>query len=248
MTSFVGRRALVTGGASGIGRATGELLSEGGARVCLLDRSDDEVVRVADEVAAASVTADVREPDAVVSAVAEAESVLDGPVDLLVNAAGIYRIRAVLDLGVEEWDEVLDINLRGTWLVSRAVGRRLRETGEGGTVVNLASTAALIADAAEPSAHYNASKAGVIALTKQLAVELAPEIRVNCVCPGVIDTPMLRLMDDPEAGQRYLDELVPLQRLGTAREVGAVIAFLSSDEAGYVTGAAIPIDGGATIV
>ncbi len=116
-----------------------------------------------------------------------------------------------------------------------------------GRCVNISSTAGLVADPTEPSVHYNASKAGVIALTKQLAVELAPHaIRVNAVCPGVIDTPMLRLMDDPEAGRRYLKEMIPLGRLGRREEVAAVIAFLSSDEAGYLTGVVVPIDGGMT--
>jgi 3-oxoacyl-[acyl-carrier protein] reductase len=247
MTRLAGRRALVTGGASGIGRATAEILAEEGARVCLLDR-EPGVSEIAVSMSAASVVADVRRPEAVDSAAAGVESTLDGVVDLLVNAAGIYRIRSALELDPGEWDEVLDVNLRGSWLVARAVGRRLVETGTPGTIVNLASTAALVADAGEPSAHYNASKAGVIALTKQLAVELAPIVRVNAVCPGVIDTPMLRLMDDSDAGRRYLEEMVPLRRLGTPREVGDVIAFLSSDAAGYVTGAALPIDGGSTVL
>lgn len=247
MTRFAGRRALVTGGASGIGRATAQILTEDDASVCLLDRSGD-VGTVAGELSAASVVADVRRADDVDRAAATAESVLGGPIDLLVNAAGIYRIRPALELEADEWDEVLEINLRGSWLVARAVGRRLVEAHRPGTIVNLASTAALVADPGEPGAHYNASKAGVIALTRQLAAELAPAVRVNAVCPGVIDTPMLRLMDDPEMGRRYLDEMVPMRRLGTAREVGDVIAFLSSEAAGYVTGVAIPIDGGATIL
>jgi NAD(P)-dependent dehydrogenase (short-subunit alcohol dehydrogenase family) len=247
MTRFAGRRALVTGGASGIGRATAQILTEDDASVCLLDRSGD-VGTVAGELSAASVVADVRRADDVDRAAATAESVLGGPIDLLVNAAGIYRIRPALDLEADEWDEVLEINLRGSWLVARAVGRRLVEAHRPGTIVNLASTAAVVADPGEPGAHYNASKAGVIALTRQLAAELAPAVRVNAVCPGVIDTPMLRLMDDPEMGRRYLDEMVPMRRLGTAREVGDVIAFLSSEASGYVTGVAIPIDGGATIL
>jgi meso-butanediol dehydrogenase/(S,S)-butanediol dehydrogenase/diacetyl reductase len=109
--------------------------------------------------------------------------------------------------------------------------------------------AAVVADASEPTGHYNASKAGVIALTRQMAAEWAPlGVRANAVCPGVIDTPMLRLMDDPAAGARYLRESVPLGRLGTAEEVAELILFLASDAASYITGAAVPVDGGATIV
>jgi NAD(P)-dependent dehydrogenase (short-subunit alcohol dehydrogenase family) len=247
MTRLAGRRALVTGGASGIGRATAEILGDQGATVCLLDRAL-AVSEAAASMSAESVVADVRRPEAVDPAVADAESALGGVVDLLVNAAGIYRVRPALELDPQEWDEVLEVNLRGSWLVARSVGRRLVETGTAGTIVNISSTAGLVADSGEPSVHYNASKAGVIALTRQLAVELAPTVRVNAICPGVIDTPMLRLMDDPDAGRRYLEEMVPLRRLGTPLEVGEVIAFLSSDAAGYVTGAALPIDGGSTVL
>ena len=164
---------------------------------------------------------------------------------MLVNAAGIYRIGPVDDVAVAEWDDVLDTNLRGTFLVSRAVMRTA--VAEPRAIVNVASIAAVVGDAGEPAAHYNASKAGVVALTKQLAIEWAARgVRVNAVAPGVIDTPMLRMMDDPHAGQAYLDARVPLRRLGRAAEVAEVIAFLASDRATYVTGATVFVDGGVT--
>lgn len=244
---FAGRRALVTGGASGIGLATARLLREEGSAVALLDRAEEALRRAAAELSAEAVIADVADPAAVSAGVERAADALGGPVDVLVNAAGIYRIAPALDLRPEEWDEVLDVNLRGSFLVAREVARRLREARRGGAVVNLSSIAGLIADAGEPAVHYEASKAGVLALTRQLAVEWAPfGIRVNAVCPGVIRTPMLRLMDDPEAGRGYLDARVPLRRLGEPEEVAAVVAFLASEEASYVTGAFLVVDGGAT--
>ncbi|MGH2525337.1 MAG: SDR family NAD(P)-dependent oxidoreductase, partial [Actinomycetota bacterium] len=198
---FEGRRALVTGGASGIGRATAALLTDRGARVAIVDRSAEELAVAAKEIGAVAVEADVRDESSVGRAVAEAVEALDAGIDVLVNAAGIYRIAPVDDVSVAEWDDVLDTNLRGTFLVSRAVMR----TAEPRAIVNVASIAALVGDAGEPAAHYNASKAGVVALTKQLAIEWAARgVRVNAVAPGVIDTPMLRMMDDPDAGQAYL--------------------------------------------
>ncbi len=248
MSRFEGRRALVTGGASGIGHATTSLLKEMGADVVLLDHDAEAARRTAEDLGVHAITADVRRAEEVETAVADASRALGGRADILVNAAGIYRFRSALEIDVAEWDDVFDTNLRGSWLVARAVARGLVDVGQPGTIVNISSTAGLVADRVEPALHYNASKAGVIALTRQLAVELAPYgIRVNAVCPGLIDTPMLRIMDDPVIGLRYLDEMVPLRRLGRPEEVAALIAFLSSDEAGYVTGVAVPIDGGVTL-
>ena len=214
----------------------------------VLDRREDALAEAVG-IGAAGVACDVRGSREVEEAVRRAADLLDGPADVLVNAAGVYRIVPLLELSPEEWDDVLGINLRGAFLVGRAVARALVEACRPGAIVNLSSTAGLVADASEPSAHYNASKAGIIALTREMAVEWAPHgIRANAVCPGVIDTPMLRLMDDPETGRAYLESGVPLRRLGTADEVAAAIAFLASQDASYLTGAAIPVDGGVTAI
>jgi NAD(P)-dependent dehydrogenase (short-subunit alcohol dehydrogenase family) len=245
---FAGRRALITGGASGIGFATASRIIAEGGEVGVIDLDPEGLRRSRNDLKLQfAQRCDVRHPGEVEAAVDAAARALGGPIDVLVNAAGVYRIQPLIDLAPEEWDHVFAVNLRGTYLACRAVGRRMIATGNGGSIVNLSSIAALVADAHEPAAHYNASKAGVIALSMQLAVEWAPHgIRVNAVCPGLIDTPMLRVMDNPETGAAYVESSVPLRRLGRADEVASAIAFLLSDEAAYITGAAIPIDGGLT--
>ena len=245
---MAGRRALITGGAGAIGLACARRLLAEGAEAVLLDRRADALSSAA-VVGAAPVACDIRDPAAVAAAVDRAAVLLSGPADVLINAAGVYRIAPLLDLAPDEWDDVLAVNLRGSFLAGRAIAAALIAAGLAGAIVNISSTAGLVADAAEPSAHYNASKAGVLALTRQMAAEWAPYgIRANAVCPGVIDTPMLRMMDDPAAGAAYLRTGVPQGRLGSAEEVAAAVVFLASDDASYLTGAAVPVDGGVTAI
>jgi NAD(P)-dependent dehydrogenase (short-subunit alcohol dehydrogenase family) len=244
VSRFADRRALVTGGASGIGLAAARLLRAEGAAVALVDRAP-AVAAIGAELGATGIRADVTVQDEVEAAVGHAAGALGGPPDLLVAAAGVYPVQPALDLDAAGWDAVLAVNLRGAFLVARSVARRL--DGARGAIVTVASMAAERGDATEPAAHYAAGKAGVLGLTRQLAVEWAPAIRVNAVSPGVIDTPMLRLMDDPASGAAYVRERVPLRRLGDADEVARAIVFLLSDDASYITGAAVPVDGGVTV-
>lgn len=237
---WAGRGVIVTGAASGIGQATVERLIDAGAVVVGIDRTPTDGSAAQPSQA---IQADLRDADAIEDAMDGAIGALGGPPDVLVNAAGIYLVRSLLDTTPEEWDAVQATNLRATFLVSRAAVRR--GMGRGATIVNLSSIAAYRGSAGEPSGAYNASKAAVSNLTGQMAAEWAPSgIRVVAVAPGVIDTPMLRLMDDPVAGNAYLQTAVPLQRLGTAAEIAAVICFVASTEASYLTGTTIVVDGG----
>ncbi len=246
-SQFINKTAVVTGGASGIGLATARRLADEGARVFLVDRDNARLRDVAagfdaDRLAGIAV-ADVSRSEDVGRAVARAIEQL-GRIDVLVNNAGVYDVAPFLEIDEARWDGVLAIDLKGIFLVGQAVAREMARTG-GGAIVNTSSIAAIVADAVGTSAHYNAAKAGVVNLTKQMAVELAPlGIRVNAVCPGVIDTPMVRREDVTD---EYLRTSVPLRRLGRPEEVAAVIAFLASEEASYVTGEAVVVDGGVTL-
>lgn len=243
-----GRAALVTGAGRGIGRAIAICLAREGADVTLADLSEDGLAATAEAVAeqgvrAQRVTADIGDETDVDRLFREAVERF-GRLDVLVNNAGISIVKSFQEATVEEWDRTFHTNLRGMFLTcKRAVP--LMIAGGGGSIVNIASVAALHHTVLH--AHYAASKAGVIALTRELAIELAPlQIRVNAVAPGPIDSQRQMESLTPEAraeaGKRF-----PLGRIGRPEDIAEAVAFLASDRAGYITGATLPVTGGAEI-
>ena len=253
MTRLADRVAVVTGAAAGIGRATAELFAEEGARVVLADVAMDAVQEVAAGIrdaggSAAAVVADVSTEEGVESVVSAAEREF-GPVDVLVNNAGVELKKLVEDTSLDEWNRILRINLTSAFLMSRRVIRGMKDRRRGVIVMN-SSVGNFIA--ATKSSAYGASKAGMMALARSLALEGAEYgVRVNAVCPGVIDTPMnernLSRADDPEAMRRSWYEITPLGRLGTPRDVAQAMLFLACDESSFVTGLPLVIDGGRLI-
>jgi NAD(P)-dependent dehydrogenase (short-subunit alcohol dehydrogenase family) len=244
-----GKVALVTGAASGIGRATAEALAGMGARVVASDIDADAGAAAAAELSAAGadarfVAGDVADMSAMDAIVAAAVNAF-GRLDCAANCAGIGGGHAPThEYPVDLWDRILAVNLRGTWLAMRAEIPALLAHGDGGAIVNVASTLGL---RGSPNASpYSASKHGVIGLTRTAAIEYAPRrIRVNAVCPGAIDTPMMDATFKRYPGFREtLIGFVPMRRMGDAAEVAAAIAWLVSDGASFVTGEALNIEGG----
>ncbi|MGI8423881.1 MAG: SDR family NAD(P)-dependent oxidoreductase [Chloroflexota bacterium] len=233
-----GKTALITGAAGGIGGASAQLLAEEGARVAVAD------LRAPDCAADASVPMDVTSDRSVLEAVAEVEWRL-GPIDVLVNCAGIYRIGQIGDVDPAAWDQLMNVNLRGTYLVCHAVLPGMLQRGAG-SIVNLSSISGRTKSIlAAPS--YVASKAGVIGLTMALASQSAARgVRVNAIAPGPVDTEMIRGL--PEALKPGLLSTIPLGRLGTTLGIAQAIAFLASDAAGHITGETLNVNGGAFMV
>jgi NAD(P)-dependent dehydrogenase (short-subunit alcohol dehydrogenase family) len=244
---FFGRRVMVTGAAAGIGRAVADALAEKGARLVLADRDVGGLEKARAALAergaeVATVALDVTDAATIGPSVAAA--VVLGKIDGLVNCAGVYPNTPFLETSIEEWDRVLETNLRGPFLVTQAIAKHMVESRVAGAIVNLSSTASLLA---RPGiAHYGASKAGLNQLTRVLAVELAPHrIRVNAVLPGVIATEtVLTAASDKATEMEAKLQRIPLARLGEPGEVVPMILFLLSDEASYVTGGLYNVDGG----
>ncbi|MEP7222751.1 MAG: SDR family oxidoreductase [Novosphingobium sp.] len=239
--------ALVTGGGSGIGRATANLLAELGAAVAVVDRDESSARATADAIIArggkaVALTADVSCPEAVAAAVADAEAAL-GVIRVLVNNAGIGERRQTLDIPINDWKMVLDVNLTAVFQFCQLVGRRMVDSGVGGAIVNVASVAGLTGVLNRSS--YAASKHGVVGLTRTLALELAPHgIRVNAVAPGTVATNLTSAMlKNPEGAARTL-AAHPMGRVAEAEEIADAIVYLASQRASFITGSVLAADGG----
>lgn len=243
MRGLHGKRVLVTGGASGIGAATARRFLEEGAAVVVLDRDAEGRRKVQAELAdlAGTVDADVSNLAQVKAAVDDARKIMGG-VDVLINNAGISIRHNFLDITPEEWDKVMAVNLTGVFYMAQTAAKHMWEHGSG-VILQTASTNGIVGQPCY--ADYNATKAGVIELTKTMALELAPKVRVCAVAPGYVLTPMQRA----EYTDEMLEEVnrkVPLRRHAKPEEIAALFAYLASDDAAYATGQVFTLDGGET--
>jgi meso-butanediol dehydrogenase/(S,S)-butanediol dehydrogenase/diacetyl reductase len=243
MKGLKGKRVLITGGASGIGAATASRFLEEGSVVCVLDRDADARAQIQNQLpqVAGTLAADVSDLTQVKSAFSEAVRIMGG-VDVLINNAGISIRHKFLDITPQEWDRVIAVNLTGVFYVAQTAARHMWERGRG-AILQTASTNGVMGY--PYYADYNATKAGVIELTRSMALELAPKVRVCAVAPGYVLTPMQRA----EYSDAMLDEVnskIPLRRHAKPEEIAALFAFLASDDAAYMTGHVYTVDGGET--
>jgi NAD(P)-dependent dehydrogenase (short-subunit alcohol dehydrogenase family) len=249
MNRFEGRTAIVTGAAGGIGAAIVSRLLAEGAVIAAIDHDAAGLSRLPAADAVRRISADLASIDAARAAVKQAVAEFGRPADVIVSAAGVYALAPAAKIEAQDWDFNQDINLRAPFFVAQAAvaaragapAASLRPMA----IVNIASVGAYRSGMGDAAMSYSASKAALVALTRSMAAEWAQQgIRVNVVSPGVIDTTMVRIMDNPESGAAWLKARVPLGRLGRPDEIAAVVCFLASDDASYVTGAELIADGG----
>jgi NAD(P)-dependent dehydrogenase (short-subunit alcohol dehydrogenase family) len=252
-----GKITLVTGAGQGIGREIAlEMARQGAGAVAVADRDADTAAETARLIGGLGVEAipfacDLRERDQIEATVERAVDTLGG-LDVLVNNAGVIETSMTAETAVDElpeevWDAVYEVNLKAVWLATKFAAPHLRRSTRGPNIVNAASVSGLIGFARAPI--YCASKAGVVQLTRATAIDLAPQVRCNCFCPGLIETPMARAFidraPDPAAQAKSMVSTQLVERLGRPEEVAKLACYLASDDAAYLTGAVVPIDGGA---
>jgi len=248
--AFSGKRVLVTGSSRGIGQAAARVFFQSGARVAVNGRTPDStaagMAALGDSDRLVAAPGDVSSAAGCEAVVAAAVEGLGG-LDILVNSAGVAFFLPLEDSDEAVWDATLDTNLKGTFFCMRAAAGSLRDSG--GNIVNVASDAGLIGE--KGLSVYCASKGGVVNLTRAMALELAPTVRVNCVCPGYVDTDMVRRdgidqAADPQAAEQAIVDYAPLKRISKAAEIAKAIAYLAGEDALFITGSALQIDGGST--
>lgn len=252
MPDLEGKSAVITGAASGIGAGSAQVFAREGARVALLDRRLEQAEEVLAELPPVglgphvAIQVDLASPTSIDTAWAEIDAAFDA-VDALVNCAGVRGVGSILDLTLEEWDFIHDVNLKGSFLCAQHAARRMVDQGRRGSIVNISSTSALQSNNRRMA--YSSSKAGVLGMTRGMALDLGEfGIRVNAVCPGLTKTGLTEpYFEDPE-WVKVATSGIPLKRHAEPIETGEVIAFLASDKASFVSGETVIVDGGMSAI